>query len=170
MTTDCALIQVGMGQVKVGRQGETLTALLGSCVAIGLVWRAGRCCALAHCLLPQSDPGSAAPGARYVNDALPLMLSMMGVPERDRGELEVILSGGATMLGPAGVSGKIGADNVAAAHACLAGAGLRVTQRDVGGRHGRTVRIDCSTYRVAIAPVEHIVEEAHHAHSHHAHV
>ena len=46
------LAYVGMGEVRIGRRGEILRATLGSCIGIGVIWRQGGRCALAHCLLP----------------------------------------------------------------------------------------------------------------------
>ena len=157
------LIQVASGAVQVGRAGDVLACLLGSCVGIALVWPQGRCCGLAHCLLPDSNEGAWAMNARYVNHALPSLMSMMALRQKDLDQVEVILTGGANMLGAAGMSSGVGPLNIEAAHRSIAAHGLQVAQRDVGGRRGRTLRIDCSTYRVSIASVDRHPQESHHA-------
>lgn len=158
-----AEIRVAMGEVQVGRAGQHLSALLGSCVAIALLWpEAGRC-GLAHCLLPHSDQPGWNMGARYVNHALPTLLSLMGARRKDLGELEAVVAGGANMLGGAGICSGVGAQNVEEAERCLRSYGLLVAQRDVGGRRGRMVRIDCTTYSVSIGRVERYDGELHHA-------
>ena len=158
-----ALLSVGIGDVRIGRPGDVLDALLGSCVAVGILWPQGQCCALAHCLLPQSPQPGWAMGARYVNQALPSLFALMGLRQRDLCEVEVVLAGGASMLGAAGVSSGIGAENIAAACRSLAASGMIADHLDVGGRRGRTLRIDCSTYRFAIAKVARNIEEFDHA-------
>lgn len=139
-----AMVQVGIGEVSLGRNQEVLSVLLGSCVGIGMLWPQGRCCALAHCLLPTAPEAGIRTGARYVNCAVPLLLAMMGVRTCDRHQVQVVLVGGARMLGMAGISSDIGQQNVAAAHSALAAVGLAPRHVDTGGRRGRTLRIDCA--------------------------
>lgn len=157
------LLTAGMGEVVLGREGQQLCATLGSCVAIALLWRAGGCCALAHCLLPQASARGWRIGARHVDQALPSMFALMGVRQRDLGQLDVVLAGGANMLGAAGVASGIGAENVAAARRCLAAAGLDPLRAEVGGRRGRLLRIDCSSYEIMLSKVERNCEEFDHA-------
>ncbi len=157
------VIQVGMGEARVAGEGEVLAVLLGSCVALTLLWPAGRRCAVAHCLLPDSGALPWNMGARYVNHALPTLFALMGLRHKDLAQVEAVLAGGANMLGAAGISSGVGTQNIAAAQHCLAQHGLLVAQRDVGGRRGRTVRVDASHYRVAITKVERIFEECDHA-------
>ena len=96
--------QVGMGQLKIGARSEQLQAVLGSCVGIAFIWRKGGCCGLAHCLLPEAPHAARVPApigppdARYVSDAVPSLLRMMGAHEADYPDIEVILAGGANML------------------------------------------------------------------------
>lgn len=157
------LIQVAMGEARAGRGGEVLSALLGSCVAIGLLWPQGRSCALAHCLLPDGPDARWSLGARYVNQALPSLFTLMGLRQRDLAQVQVILAGGASMLGAAQVRGSVGPNNIAAARRCLAEHGLTPAHLAVGGRRGRTLRIDCSTQLFSIAMVDRPIEELDHA-------
>jgi hypothetical protein len=89
------LQHVGMGQLSVGTPGQQLQALLGSCIGIGFLWKNGPCCGLAHCLLPEA-PGAdgflGAPNARYVSQAVPSLLRLMGVREADYADIDVVLA------------------------------------------------------------------------------
>ncbi|UUZ51257.1 chemotaxis protein CheD [Massilia sp. B-10] len=158
------LVWVGMGEARAGRPGQEMAALLGSCVAIVLVWlEVSQCCGLAHCLLPHSDQPGWKLGARYVNHAVPALLAQMGVRRKQLGEVQAIVTGGANMLGGAGVYSGVGTQNVEQAERCLQAQGLQVVRREVGRRRGRTVRIDCTTYCVSIAKVERQAEELEYA-------
>ena len=148
------LVYVGSGELRIGSGNEILGALLGSCVAIVLVWEEGSRCGLAHCLLPQSSSPGFAMSARYVDQAVPALLSLMGVRHKDRAALKVMLAGGAKMLGGAGMSSDVGTLNIAAAHARLAAVGLTPSQIDVGGRRGRKVRLDCATGHLLVERVD----------------
>lgn len=160
-------IHVVMGDVKVARRGETLVALLGSCVAIAVLWRAGGRCALAHCLLPSAPGGLPRVSGRYVDQAVPSLLKLLGAEDVAPDALEVIVVGGASMLGPARIFSAVGKLNAAAARASVAAHGLRVTHEQVGGRRGRQIRIDSQHYRYAVKTIGAIdddcEQEQHHA-------
>lgn len=147
---------VGMGQLSVGSHGEQLQALLGSCIGIGFLWKKGHCCGLAHCLLPESPgAGSAlgAPNARYVSQAVPSLLRLMGVRQADYGDIEVVLAGGASMFGPRNGRLQVGRQNVEAAQKYLERCGLAVSFCALGGRHGRQLLIDCARHSYAVTDV-----------------
>lgn len=153
---------VGIGEIKVGKRGEMLCALLGSCVAIAFIWPRERRCGLAHCLLPTAPGLVLRAGGRYVDQAVPTLLKLMGVTEQDKDELQVILTGGASMFGPARVVSRVGAANVAAAHKVLSEHRLQLHYDDTGGRRGRQVRIDCADHSFAIRKIDHPTYGEHH--------
>ncbi len=144
---------VGMGQLSVGSHGEQLQALLGSCIGIGFLWKKGHCCGLAHCLLPQAPGAEPGLGARYVSQAVPSLLRLMGVRQADYADIEVVLAGGASMFGPRNGRLQVGRQNVEAAQKCLERCGLAVSFCALGGRHGRQLLIDCARHSYAITDV-----------------
>lgn len=152
------LQQVGMGQLSVGTRDEQLQALLGSCIGIGFLWKKGHCCGLAHCLLPEA-PGSGhsmgAPNARYVSQAVPSLLRLMGARQADYPDIEVVLAGGASMFGPDNGRGRlqVGRQNAEAAQKYLDQCGLSVSFCALGGRHGRQLLIDCAHHSFAVTDV-----------------
>lgn len=159
---------VRIGEARHASQG-LLRATLGSCVGIGLIWRARGRCALAHCLLPSAPLPGGAPlfeidrdpraCARYVDRALPVLLRLLEADRHAHRELEAVLVGGASLakLGR-GAAGQIGRHNIEAARAVLAQAGLRVVLEQVGGAKGWQVAIDASQFtcsaREIAAPAE----------------
>ncbi|KAB8061426.1 hypothetical protein GCN74_04985 [Janthinobacterium sp. FT14W] len=150
------LHHVGMGQLSVGMHGEQLQALLGSCIGIGFIWKNGPCCGLAHCLLPEApgaEAGLGAPGARYVSQAVPSLLRLMGVRQADYADIEVVLAGGASMFGPRNGRLQVGRQNAAAAQKYLDQCGLHVSFCALGGRHGRQLLIDCAHHSYAVTDV-----------------
>jgi chemotaxis protein CheD len=140
---ESALIEVAVGQARVGRTANVLTAQVGAGVAIGMLWRRGGCCALAHCPMPESPKPGLRLGARFINHAVPSLLVMMGVRHEDRDEVEVFIAGGAHAAGEAGLPSGTGLMNIAAARKYLAYYGLSAGQADVGGTQARTISIDC---------------------------
>lgn len=154
-------LYVASGQLRVGRGSDVLTTLLGSCVGIALLWKKGGRCALAHCLLPEGPHGAQRFGARYVNHAVPSLLALLGAGRDDYADIEVIVAGGASMLGRLRASAMVGDQNATAARRCLSERGLRVSFIDVGGKCGRTLSVDCAHQSYNIVKVERVTEEAH---------
>lgn len=150
--------QVGIGQLKIGAGAGQLEAVLGSCVGIALIWREGGRCGLAHCLLPEapelsSGATGALGGARYVSQAIPALLLMMGAQEDDYPHIEAVLAGGASMLDSRSPRLQIGQQNAAAARKYLRQRGLNVSTCCLGGHYGRTLRIDCATQNVIVRDI-----------------
>ena len=151
---DTPLKQVGMGQLSVGAHDDQLQALLGSCIGIGFLWKKGGRCGLAHCLLPEAPRLDGSLGARYVNQAVPSLLRLMGVRLADYPDIEVVVAGGGCMLDACSERFQIGQQNIAAAKKHLALHGLHVQFMDVGGKGGRTLTIDCATQHVHVSAIE----------------
>jgi len=153
------LQQVAMGQLSVGTHEEQLQALLGSCIGIGFIWKKGGCCGLAHCLLPEAPAGGSAGersvGARYVSQAVPSLLRLMGARVVDYPDIEVVLAGGASMFGPSTSQSRlqVGKKNVEAAQKYLEQCGLHVSFCALGGRRGRQLLIDCAHHSYAVTEV-----------------
>lgn len=152
------LQQVGMGQLSVGMHEEQLQALLGSCIGIGFIWKKGGCCGLAHCLLPEAPGGATGErsvGARYVSQAVPSLLRLMGARVADYPDIEVVLAGGASMFGPSTSQSRlqVGKKNVEAAQKYLEQCGLHVSFCALGGRRGRQLLIDCAHHSYAVTEV-----------------
>lgn len=139
-------VQVRMCEIAVSTREDAriLRATLGSCVGIGLLWRARGTCGLAHCLLPQ--PGARVRAlqderqgqdAKYVVDALPALISAMGAQAAPDGEIEAVLAGGANMMHHrTTIHEPIGELNVRMAQQLLAHARVRVIHTDVGAKSG----------------------------------
>ncbi|MBN9095598.1 chemotaxis protein CheD [Pandoraea pnomenusa] len=139
-------IQVLMGEVRIGRGEDVLRAILGSCVGIGLLWRARGLYGLAHCLLPEAPTPTLAIGAKYVTQAVPSLLALMKADGARRGEIEAVIAGGGNMMPhqPPARHGLIGVANARMAQALIAATGIPIIHVEVGGEVGRQLTIDCA--------------------------
>lgn len=156
-------IQVAMGQLKMGSRTDQLQALLGSCVGIGLIWKKRGVCALAHCLLPECPQMQEEFGARYVNQAVPSLLRLLGATKADYADIEVIVAGGATMLNGCSSRLQIGQQNGDAARKHLRKHGLNISYCRIGGKCGRTMSIDCADFSYSIQEIVATCAETAHA-------
>jgi len=141
------------GQMQVGQGEQVLTALLGSCVGIGMIWRRQRRCGLAHCFLPEGvETGEHS--ARYVSAAVPRLLAALGVRREQYDEVDVVIAGGARMLNLRTHDGAIGTRNIAEARSQISLFGLQVTFQDVGGSQGRRLSIDCDRQTFSVVRIQ----------------
>jgi len=151
------LVDVGIGEIKIGTGTDFLRATLGSCIGIAVLWKARDCFGLAHCLLPESASGDIGSNrhhrARFISDAVPLLLKTMSISPINYAEIDIHLVGGARMLSTQQSSSRIGMTNIRAAEHFLTLYGLSVTRKDIGGRHGRQITVDCSSGVVNITKI-----------------
>ncbi|WP_208278206.1 chemotaxis protein CheD [Massilia oculi] len=141
------------GQMQIGQGEQVLTALLGSCVGIGMIWRKQRRCGLAHCFLPEGvETGE--DSARYVSAAVPRLLAALGVRREQYDEVDVVIAGGARMLNLRTHDGAVGTRNIAAARSQISLRGLQVAFQDVGGSQGRRLSIDCDRQTFSVVRIQ----------------
>lgn len=138
-------LHVTIGQVKTGSAGQSLHAILGSCIGIGFLFAERSLYGLAHCLLSQSKATSKELTGRHVDSAIASLSSMMKITPADRRKVRVILAGGANMTMPEGTDPKrlVGSVNSSFAKKAIKEAGFRVQHDDMGGTIGRRVIINC---------------------------
>ena len=144
---------VWAGAFAVGSGDMALTALLGSCVGIGIIWRRKKRCALAHCLLGEAPPGDPGLDARYVSNAVPALLRGLGARAEDYPELEVIAAGGASLFERVQSPLRVGERNIAAFEQAMRAFGLRVIHQVLGGTHGTRITLNCATLAYDIRPL-----------------
>ena len=140
------------GQMQIGHGEQVLSALLGSCVGIGMIWRKQGRCGLAHCFLPDGVEAGE-DSARYVSAAVPRLLALMGVRREQYAEVDVVIAGGARMLNLRAGDGAVGTRNIEAARSELSLRGLQVKFQDVGGSQGRRLSIDCDRQTFSVVRI-----------------
>ncbi len=148
-------LPVQIGQVKIGRAGQSLNAILGSCIGLGFLHPTMGIYGLAHALLAQSTGPSTKGDGRHVDHAINALLTQMNVSGKAKRKVQVFLAGGANMTLPAGTdpSRLVGQINADYARKAVREAGLRVFHDDTGGVLGRRVTIDCTSGEFNIASI-----------------
>ncbi|MBO9399048.1 chemotaxis protein CheD [Shimia sp. R9_2] len=153
-------LHVQIGQVKVGREGQSLTAILGSCIGLGLLYPAEGIFGLAHCLLSKSGTKSEKLSGRHVDQAFWSLQSMMDLNASNIRKVKALIVGGANMTMPADTDPArlVGSINAKFAYGVLRQAGLRNIYEDVGGLQGRQVTIDCTSGEFTVAHIPRLGE------------
>ncbi|MEM8729335.1 MAG: chemotaxis protein CheD [Pseudomonadota bacterium] len=153
--TQLTSVPVQIGQVKIGREGHLLNAILGSCIGIGFLHPTQGIYGLAHALLAKSDGPTLKGRGRHVDQAIQSLLKMMDIRDEDRRKVRVVLTGGANMTMPPGTDPKrlVGSSNAGFARKAVRASGLRITHEDLGGENGRRIKIDCTQGSYAIEAI-----------------
>lgn len=153
--SDKSKIHVQIGEVKIGRPGQTLTAILGSCIGLGFLYPDKEIFGLAHCLLSKSDKEIEEIGGRHVDQAVKSLASLMDISKQECRKLKVIVVGGANMTMPVDTDPKrlVGTINAKYAYKTIREFGFRNIFEDVGGVLGRQVNIDCTSGEYSIANI-----------------
>ena len=145
------IVNVNIGELKIAHGETIMRATLGSCVAIAMVWREKQQCALAHCFLPSGADKSPLSG-RYVDQAIPNMINLIGLTKESFSKVEVFLVGGANMMDQLHQKNSyfIGEKNSQLALTTLQALGLRVSATAVVGSLAQQIQVECSTGQVSV--------------------
>lgn len=152
------VINVRIGELKMGESPSLLQATLGSCVGIAYIWPEQKLFGLAHCLLPKAPVGGKPESARFVDQAFAALQELMKIPTHRLSELQVYLAGGGYMIegmGDKESTHHIGALNSEEALRVSKEMKLQVVRTDFGGNQGRKIIIDCATGQVEINKIPH---------------
>ena len=146
------VINAHIGDVKTGKNNDTLQALLGSCIGVGMLWHKKGLYGLAHCLLPNAPQKTFDIDGRYVDQAISSLLALMHVHKDDYFEIEVIVAGGGNMTLPEDTPPEslVGTLNANSAYKMLKELKLKIVFSDTGGMVGRKIFIDCSSGKYEI--------------------
>ncbi len=147
---------IGLGEFQVTSDPNTVLVCLGlgSCVALCAYDPFQKVGGMAHMVLPSSSEGrNSGRDAKFVDQAIPLLLQGMEHLGAARLRMIVKMAGGAHMITAPGFNGmrNIGDRNAEATRAILATLGLRLQGEDTGGSHGRTVRLYVSSGRLTVS-------------------
>lgn len=144
-------VVVGVGDMAVSQDaGELLvTYALGSCLGVAAYDPQARAGGLLHYMLPNSavNPAKALENPAMFGDvALPAFLEQLFALGATRRHLRLCLAGGAEINGPD--SFEIGKRNLLLARRLLWKNALAASAEAVGGRQGRTLRLDMGDGKV----------------------
>ena len=144
-------IFVQAGQLAAVADASVLVTILGSCVAICLWDGALRSGGMNHFMLPFA-PSAQIESPRFGSVAWTMLLQKMNALGSHGSGLRAGIFGGARIAEAfRGTPGEdIGGRNAELAERQLAAAGIRVVQREIGGRHGRKVTFDTGTGHVTV--------------------
>ena len=157
MSLDERSIVVGLGEIKVTKNPETvLTCLgLGSCIGVAIYDPHNKVAGMSHIVLPGDPLRNPEPSAKYALYSIPMLLDLLIKQGADLKRLIIKLAGGAHMILTVGASNmfKIGESNLEATVRALTQTGLAPSNTDVGGNKGRTLKLYAGTGKVLVSTI-----------------
>ena len=141
-------LHVKIGELKIAKKGEILTATLGSCVGIAVLWPQAKIAGLSHSLLPQMESQDFRMGARYVDQAVASLWALMKLKDAPLEELIVLVAGGGQMtsVNDSVPNQQIGYKNLQAALQELKKRGLKPKHLFEGKQQGTKIQIDTTNF------------------------
>ncbi len=144
-----AIIPVGMGEMKTGKEQDTLAVYgIGSCVIVSLYDAVSRIGGLAHVMLPDSsglDQTIINP-IKFADLAIPALQKELIAQGTDRNELKAKIVGGSEMFPPTeDFENNIGRDNTVAVKKALHSLKIPIIAESTGGRRGRSIEMVLET-------------------------
>lgn len=147
-------VRVGVAEFGVAAGDTVLTTSgLGSCVGIALADPVAGVAGLAHAMLPTASGDERRP-AKSVPEGVDRLLDALADAGADPDRTEAKLAGGSRMLDFSGVGEGVGERNVVSAREVLADRGVPVVAEDVGGSHGRSLRLHPRTWTLTVTSAD----------------
>ena len=135
-------IAVGMADYKIGKGGDVLSTVLGSCVGLCLYSPRHKAGGLLHLMMASAGPNATDPNckkAKYADTGVPELIRSLKVSYGVNSlELTAKMFGGAKVL--QGVQRNIGEENSIAVKAILKEYGIPVKALKLGGDKGYRIK------------------------------
>jgi chemotaxis protein CheD len=143
---DPGRIKVGIAEYAVSTDGAVLTTSgLGSCIGLALHDPHSGVAGLAHVMLPVCDDSSGGDPAKFADTGTSLLVEEVTAAGADPATLKGKLAGGSEMLDFSTDGQAIGRRNAEVVRETLADHDIPVVATDVGGDHGRSLRLEPGT-------------------------
>ncbi len=143
---DTERAKVGIAEYEVTTDGiELTTSGLGSCIGVALVDTETGAAGLVHVMLPTAEEMENGNTAKFADTGTELLIEKLAAQGADPNDLEAKIAGGSDMLDFSESGSSIGVRNVEQVRATLGEHGIPLVGEDVGGDHGRSLRLEAAT-------------------------
>jgi chemotaxis protein CheD len=144
--TEPERIKVGIAEHEVTTDGAVLTTSgLGSCIGVALHDPETGAAGLVHVMLPSADDMEDGNAAKFADTGTKLLVTEMEQAGDDVRNIEAKIAGGSDMLDFSESGSGIGVRNVEQVRETLDGFDIPIVGEDVGGDHGRSLRLESET-------------------------
>ena len=141
---DC--VKVGIAEYEVtDDDAELTTSGLGSCVGVALYDTETGAAGLVHVMLPVAEEMDEGKAAKFADSGTQLLIDELHAIGANPGTVQAKIAGGSDMLDFSEGGSGIGDRNVEQVRATLAENDVPIVDEDVGGDHGRSLRLESAS-------------------------
>ena len=156
MENDIIRVKIADMAVKKDR-GTIITVGLGSCIGIALYDPSTKIGGLSHILLSDSTQfkktNNSINEAKFADTAIPCLIQAMGRVGAKKNRMQAKIAGGSQLFSFDKTTMSVGEKNIEAVIKTLKSLGIPILKEDVGGNHGRTMRLFVDSGKVMISTV-----------------
>jgi len=139
-------VKVGIAEYEVTTDGAALTTSgLGSCIGVALYDETAGVAGLVHVMLPSVEDAADDEDAKFADAGTVRLIEEMERHGAEPSSIEAKIAGGSDMLDFSEDGAGIGARNAETVRSTLEDHGIPIVEEDVGGDHGRSLRLDPQT-------------------------
>jgi two-component system chemotaxis response regulator CheB len=135
------------GKLAAFDEETIISTLLGSCVAVALYDPVAKVGGLNHYLLPEGGPHDCE-SSRYGKDAIPMLVEECVRLGAEARRLQAKIYGGGNVISVSSLGEAIGKRNIDLAEKLLAQLRIPIIERNVGGEHARTIKMNSANFEV----------------------
>ncbi|MDS0219819.1 chemotaxis protein CheD [Haloarcula sp. S1AR25-5A] len=144
-------IKVGIAEYKVTTEPALLTTSgLGSCIGIAIHDTRSMVAGLVHVMLPSAADIDGGNSAKFADTGVEALIEAMEDAGASTGTMEAKIAGGSDMLDFSESGSSIGSRNAAKVRETLEAFGVPVVGEDLGGDHGRSVKLEADTGNLVV--------------------
>ncbi|MFC7132892.1 MULTISPECIES: chemotaxis protein CheD [Salinibaculum] len=139
-------VKVGIAEYDVTTDGAVLTTSgLGSCIGVALHDPETGVSGLVHVMLPSADEMDDGNAAKFADTGTELLVEELEAAGASTRRIEAKIAGGSDMLDFSESGTGIGVRNAEQVRETLSEYGIPIVGEDVGGDHGRSLRLESRT-------------------------
>jgi chemotaxis protein CheD len=139
-------VKVGIAEYEVASGEAVLTTSgLGSCLGVAVYDPATETAGLVHAMLPENEAVDGGNAAKFADSGVRELVAAMERAGADRDRMRAKIAGGSDMLDFSENGSGIGVRNVETGRATLEAFDIPVVGEDVGGEHGRSLRLNAAS-------------------------
>jgi len=139
-------LKVGIAEYQVTTEPAVLTTSgLGSCIGIALYDEPTGAAGLVHVMLPTAEDVSGGNEAKFADTGVAALVEALVDAGASTRTMEAKIAGGSDMLDFSENGSSIGSRNLEQVRTTLEEYGIPIIGEDVGGDHGRSLRLESDT-------------------------
>jgi len=144
-------IKVGIAEYDLSTDGAVLTTSgLGSCIGVAIHDEQAPASGLVHVMLPVAEEVDGGNPAKFADTGVETLVEELEAVGADRANMVAKIAGGSDMLDFSKNGSGIGARNVTVVRKTLDELGIPIVEADVGGDHGRSLRLEAATGQLIV--------------------